>query len=178
MKNLRCYPLLSGILLNLISASALAESYNLQLTGTILSRSCEVDSSSQKQTVKIGEFSIYDFSSTGSVSRSKPFNIILKDCGSAATGAVLSFTGINDAADPALLALSDTGGTGAMASGIAVQILNDTQQPLDLNSASPPTYALLPGDNTLSFYLRYKSTKDVVTAGNATAVMYFDLQYQ
>jgi type 1 fimbria pilin len=178
MKNLCCYPLLSGILLSLISASALAGSYNLQLTGTILSRTCEVDSSSQKQTVEIGEFSIYDFASTGSVSRSKPFKIILKDCGSAAAGAVLSFSGISDAGDPALLALSDTTGTGTLASGIAVQILNDNQQQVDINSASPPSYPLVPGDNTLSFYLRYKSTQDIVTAGSATAVMYFDLQYQ
>ncbi|RJT32578.1 fimbrial protein [Rahnella woolbedingensis] len=178
MKILRGYPLLLGTLLVLASAPALADGYNLQLTGTILSRTCEVDSSSQKQTVEIGEFSVYDFATSGSVSRPKGFDIILKDCGSAATGAVLSFTGTSDAADPALLALSDTGGAGAMASGIAVQILNDTQQSLDLNSASPPTYTLVPGDNTLSFYLRYKSTQDVVTAGNATAVMYFDLQYQ
>ncbi|MBU9843761.1 hypothetical protein [Rahnella ecdela] len=45
-----------------------------------------------------------------------------------------------------------------------------------INSASPPDFPLAPGDNTLSFYLRYESTQDIVTAGSSTVVMCFDLQ--
>ncbi|MDI4738431.1 fimbrial protein, partial [Salmonella enterica subsp. enterica serovar Kentucky] len=39
-------------------------------------------------------------------------------------------------------------------------------------------YPLKAGRNTLSFYIRYKSTRPTVTSGNATAVMYFDMQYE
>ncbi|MGK7586619.1 fimbrial protein, partial [Salmonella enterica] len=28
------------------------------------------------------------------------------------------------------------------------------------------------------FYIRYKSTRRTVTSGNATAVMYFDMEYE
>ncbi|CAM3997495.1 fimbrial protein [Rahnella bruchi] len=165
-------------LLSPTSGVVFADTYNLQMTGTILSRSCEVESSSQKQTVDIGQFAVTDFTSTGSASPAKSFEIKLKGCGTAATGTSLSFSGISDAANPALLALTDTGDAGGMASGIGVEILNASQQPLVLNNPTPATYPLEPGDNVLSFYLRYKSTQSVVTAGNATAVMYFDLQYQ
>ncbi|ROS15277.1 type 1 fimbria pilin [Raoultella sp. BIGb0399] len=159
-----------------LTASASAATYNLQMTGIILSRTCEVES--KTQTVNIGQFAARDFSAAGSVSAAKAFNIKLTGCGSAATGALLSFSGASDGNNPSLLALSDTAAAGGMASGIGVEILDSKQQTLAINSPSPPFYALEPGDNTLSFYLRYKSTQDVVTAGNATAVMYFDLQYQ
>ncbi|MFI3044102.1 fimbrial protein [Klebsiella aerogenes] len=165
-----------ALLFGWLAPGASAETYNLQMTGTILSRTCEVES--KTQTVDIGQFAASDFSATGSVSAAKAFNIRLTGCGSATTGALLSFSGASDNNNPALLALSDTGETGIMASGIGVEILDNKQQTLSINSPAPPFYALAPGDSTLSFYLRYKSTRDVVTAGNATAVMYFDLQYQ
>lgn len=159
-----------------LATGAQADPYNLQMTGTILSRTCEVKS--KTQTVDIGQFAASDFIATGSTSKAKAFDITLTGCGSAATGAQLSFTGTSDSVNPSLLALSDVDAAGGMASGIGVEILDSAQQTLAINSASPPTYDVVPGDNTLSFYLRYKSTQDVVSAGNATAVMYFDLQYQ
>ncbi|MFP2237296.1 fimbrial protein [Pseudescherichia vulneris] len=159
-----------------LAAGVHAETYNLQLTGTILSRTCEVESTTQ--TVDIGQFSANTFPVTGSVSAAKSFDIKLTGCGSAATGTLISFTGNSDSDNPVLLALSDTSTAGGMATGIGVELLDSQQKTLAINSASAPFYALQPGDNTLSFSLRYKSTQDVVTPGNATAVMYFDLQYQ
>lgn len=175
MKHKYRYVITLGGLLAL-ATSVNAEVYNLQMNGTILSRTCEVES--KTQTVNIGQFAASDFSTTGSVSAAKAFNIKLTGCGSAASGALIGFSGISDDNNPALLALSATDETDIMASGVGVEILDNKQQTLAINSPSPPFYTLAPGDNTLSFYLRYKSTQDVVTAGNATAVMYFDLQYQ
>lgn len=48
----------------------------------------------------------------------------------------------------------------------------------DDNNADSVVYPLKAGRNTLSFYIRYKSTRPTVTSGNATAVMYFDMQYE
>ncbi|MCW4712680.1 hypothetical protein M8B99_10545 [Enterobacter hormaechei subsp. hoffmannii] len=53
-----------------------------------------------------------------------------------------------------------------------------TRASVPINNTESPLYPLLPGDNTLTFFLRYKSTLPTVTTGNATAVMYFDLLYQ
>ena len=69
-------------------------------------------------------------------------------------------------------------GSGGMATGIAVQILDaQSQQEIPLNQVQPLT-PLKAGDNTLKYQLRYKSTKAGATGGNATAVLYFDLVYQ
>ena len=65
-----------------------------------------------------------------------------------------------------------------MATGIGVQILDANQNPISINNSDSDVYPLVEGDNTLDFYLRYKSTKTDVTAGDATAVMYFDMNYQ
>ncbi|WP_232062573.1 fimbrial protein [Buttiauxella agrestis] len=168
---------LSTALFLLVAPYAAADAYNLQMTGTILSRTCDV-SSSQSQTVNIGQFSVSHFAAAGDTTAAKRFTIDLVNCGSAATGTKLTFSGTNDSDNPALLALSDTGSTGAMATGVGIEILDGNQQPLAINTLSSAVYELSPGSNSLPFYLRYKATQNVVTAGDASSVMYFDLQYQ
>lgn len=65
-----------------------------------------------------------------------------------------------------------------LASGIGVEILNEDQDTVSINNTDSVVYPLKAGRNTLSFYIRYKSTRPMVTSGNATAVMYFDMQYE
>jgi type 1 fimbria pilin len=151
---------------------------NFQASGTIISASCNVGTSSQNQTVNIGDFAANSFPSVGSVSPAKDFSIELTDCSNGITGTKITFSGTNDSIDPSLLALTDTTGQGDMASGVAVQILDgNTGSPIALNQQAEQTL-LKAGDNSLPYQLRYKSTASTVTAGNATAVMYFDLSYQ
>ena len=78
------------------------------------------------------------------------------------------------------LALTDTGmgNENMLASGVGVEILDENQNDVSINNSASAVYPLKAGRNTLSFYIRYKSTQPVVTSGNATAVMYFDLQYE
>ncbi|MGL4726514.1 MAG: fimbrial protein [Scandinavium sp.] len=152
--------------------------YNLLISGTIIPQTCDVESDSQSQTVTIGDFSPSDFPGVGSVSTAKDFQIKLTGCTAGITGAKVAFTGNADATDPTLLALSDTGSTGSMATGIGVQILDSSQKVIPINNADSDVYALQEGDNQLNFALRYKSTAATVTSGEATAVMYFDLNYQ
>ena len=64
-----------------------------------------------------------------------------------------------------------------MASGVAVQILDSAGVPIALNKASK-LQPLTQGDNTMHFQLRYKAIAVPVKAGEANAVMYFDLSYQ
>ncbi|WP_044611878.1 fimbrial protein [[Enterobacter] lignolyticus] len=172
---------LSGLwLCGAFAAHADDGSYNLKLTGTIVAETCNVDASSETQTVRLGQFSTADFPTVGSTSRSAPLPITLTGCTQNITGGQVWFTGTADSDDPSLLALSDTGmGADAqMATGVAVQILDGSQSPVSINNTHSAVYPLHAGDNVLTFNLRYMSTKSQVTAGNATAVMYFDLQYQ
>jgi type 1 fimbria pilin len=167
----------SSLLISLlaVSASLRAETYNLQMTGTILSRTCEVEN--ETQTVDIGKFSASDFTSTGSVSAQKAFDIKLTGCDASVSGVVIRFSGTADKDNSRLLALSDGDN---MAKGVGIEIVDNKSWILiPINFDGVPAYSLTPGvDNTLTFALRYKSTQDVVVPGNAAAVMYFDLQYQ
>ncbi|MDK9586398.1 fimbrial protein [Lelliottia wanjuensis] len=149
---------------------------NLTMTGTIVDSTCDIDTNSKNQTVHIGSFATTDFKSVGSVSVDAPFTIVLKKCSSMIKNAGILFTGTTGS-DPTLLSLTDTSGGGNIASGVAVQVLDKDKKPVAINSSSPLNYALKSGDNTLNFSLRYKSTLATVTPGNATAVLYFSVEY-
>lgn len=149
---------------------------NLTMTGTIVDTTCDIDTNSKNQTVHIGSFATTEFKSVGSTTVDAPFSIVLKKCSSMVKNAALLFTGTTGS-DPTLLSLSDTSGSGNMASGIGVQVLDQNKKAIAINSTTPLKYALKTGDNTLSFSLRYKSTQADVKPGNATAVLYFAVEY-
>lgn len=153
-------------------------SYNVKFTGKIVSSTCEISTDSTNQTVPLGDHISSDFSAIGVTTQPVNFKIKLMNCSDKVSGASLTFTGDTDTDDATLLALSDTGmgSSGILATGLGVQLLDKDKNSLPLNK--PVLSSLTTGDNTLDYYLRYKSTKSVVTAGDATAVMYFDIQYQ
>ncbi|VUS47425.1 fimbrial protein BcfE [Klebsiella spallanzanii] len=153
---------------------------NLEFTGTIVAQTCDVEISSLSQSIDLGQFSVEDFPSAGTTTKFKPFNINLKNCSRGITGTKIWFTGTADSDDPSLLALTDTGmgNESIMASGVGVELLDEDQDDVSINNSDSVVYPLKAGRNTLSFYIRYKSTQPTVTSGNATAVMYFDLQYE
>ncbi len=80
--------------------------YNLEFTGTIMAQACDVEVSSLSQSIDLGQFAVADFSSTGTTTKFKPFNINLKNCSRGISGTKIWFTGTADSDNPALLALS------------------------------------------------------------------------
>lgn len=155
-------------------------STNLQIFGTIIGESCEVDVNSKEQTVYLGAFDLSEFPTTGTTTSPTPFTIDLNNCSRAINGTKVWFSGTPDINNPDLLMLRDTGrGTEReMATGVGVEILDTDNQPVSINNKESSVYPLVQGTNILTFYLRYKSTLPEVTPGNATAIMYFDLLYQ
>ncbi|MDI3362780.1 fimbrial protein [Lelliottia sp. V89_10] len=151
---------------------------NFQASGTITPQTCDVTVASKNKTITIGDFAANSFTTVGSVTPAKDLVIDLENCAQTSTGSTITFSGTQDETDPALLKLSDTKGQGNMATGIAVEILDAVSgTPIKLNQPSAGI-SLVTGANTLKYQLRYKSTASTVTAGNATAIMYFDMNYQ
>lgn len=172
--------LLSSFLpLVLFSGHALADDLgwaNLRMSGNIIAESCDIGTTSAD--VHIGDFPQNSFETVGDVSPAKGFDIKLLNCSPNITGSTITFSGTAaDSSNTDLLALTDTGGTGDMASGVAIQILDSAGTPVALNNASAKQ-PLAAGDNTLHFQLRYKATAVPVKPGNANSVMYFDMTYQ
>lgn len=160
------------------TAHAASNGVAIDMSGTVVATSCDVNAADTTQTVFIGSFGSNTFHSVGDVSASADLRIRLTDCSSGIAGATVTFSGTPDSNNGKLLALSDTSGARAMASGVGVEILDSSRKSLAINTASE-SQPLVEGDNNiLTFYLRYQATKMPVTAGNASAVMYFDLSYQ
>lgn len=174
-----CFICMSLFMISAISSlSCDAADVTISINGNLLASSCDVVLSSTNQDIDIGQFSTADFPTVGSTTIFKPFDISLKDCSAGIVGTKVLFSGQQDKDNPQLLALQDVGDSGEMATGVGVEILDVNQKSIPINNSDSDLYSLKSGKNTLAFYLRYKSTKPTVTAGNATAIMYFDLQYQ
>jgi len=157
---------------------AYAAETTLAVSGNVIASGCDVDTGSINQKVKIGTFSGKDFPTVGSTSAFKAMNINLSNCYEKLSTIQVKFSGVSDADNPTLLAISDTGGGGTLATGVGVELLDNGGKTIPFNEDAPQTFELDEGNNTLSFLLRYKSTRYPVTAGEASAVMYFDLTYQ
>ena len=154
-------------ILNIHVGMAGPEQVSMHIYGNVVDQGCDVATKSALQNIHIGDFNISDFQAANTVSTAADLNIDITGCAAGITGADVLFSGE-----------ADTGGSGGMATGIAVQILDaQSQQEIPLNQVQPLT-PLKAGDNTLKYQLRYKSTKAGATGGNATAVLYFDLVYQ
>lgn len=151
---------------------------NMHIHGNVIDQGCDVATSSAMQNVFIGNFNISDFQAANAVSASADLTIGIIGCAAGIQDARVYFSGESDPLGPTLLKLTDTGGSGNMATGIAVQIIDaQTQEEIPLNSLTARS-PLKAGDNELKYKLRYKSTKEGATGGNATAVLYFDLVYE
>lgn len=150
----------------------------ISVSGNVVASGCNIDIGSVNQKIKIGVFSAKDFPSVGSTSAFKAMNINLANCYNKLSIVQVTFSGVTDQDNPALLALSDNGSGGKLATGIGVELLDNGGKAIPFNSAEPQMFELDGDSNTLSFLLRYKSTRYPITSGEASAVMYFDLTYQ
>ncbi|MFK3663516.1 fimbrial protein [Scandinavium sp. NPDC088450] len=161
------------------SASAFAETNGegqINFTGEIIDSACQVvNGLSNPLNVALGKVSKTMFKGTGSTTTLTLFNIQLTDCPDTVTTAAINFGGIPDADNNTTLAL--TPGTGA-ATGVAIQLVDASEQPIDLYSPSQP-YALTSGStmNNLQFGARYIQTKASVTAGPANSASTFTVIY-
>lgn len=168
------------MLLAIFSAPLFADlgHVNLIMTGTVLQESCDISADTKNQTVTIGSFSSAEFKSVGSVTTAVPFTIQLNKCSPNISTAGVTFNGTQFGSDPTQLALTDTSGSGDLAVGVVVQVL-DNNGPIALNSVNGTRYTLHAGDkNKLPFSLRYQATQIPVKPGNGSAVLYFSMDYQ
>lgn len=144
----------------------------LNVSGSITSATCDIDSSTKDFEVKLGNIPSTEFASPGAVSPDVRFSILLKNCNALTTGVKIGFYGTQDGNDPTLLALTPGGATGI---GISIIDASKKKMPINIKSESHP---LTPSaDNELVFYGRYMSSSKTVTPGIANATASFMLEY-
>ncbi|MEX3172673.1 fimbrial protein [Serratia quinivorans] len=155
----------------MVAANAGAADVTVNITGTVLSVSCDVNTTDATKDVDLGTIVAQQYETAGKTSPPEDVAIGLTGCSSTST-VTASFSGVADSTDPDLLAINS--GSGA-ASNLAIQILDSTSNPVALGDTID--FPVTDSAATVEFKLRYKST-GTVTAGNADSTLNVDFAYQ
>jgi major type 1 subunit fimbrin (pilin) len=147
--------------------------------GELVNAACAVSTQSSDQVVTLGQYRTASFAAVGDTTAQIPFSIVLNDCDPkvAATAAV-AFSGQSDITNNNLLAVTSAD-NGTTASGVGIEILDNTSTALKPDGATFSTaQALVEGTNTLRFSARYKATATSATPGQANADATFIMKYE
>ena len=147
--------------------------------GELVNAACAVSTQSSDQVVTLGQYRTASFAAAGDTTAQIPFTIVLNDCDPkvAATAAV-AFSGQSDITNNNLLAVTSAD-NGTTASGVGIEILDNTSTALKPDGATFSTaQALVEGTNTLRFSARYKATATSATPGQANADATFIMKYE
>lgn len=169
--------ILMGCVLFCLNISA-AESYlaevNIRLTGTVIALGCDVDPGDVDKPVVLGDWATKQLKKAGDHTHYIPFTIHLTGC--SASGVTTAFTGSQDSVDHSLLALS-TNDDGSSASGVGIQIMDNTQTRIPMGQDAPRAVVDDNGDVALNFYASYVATGNSILPGAANADTEFTLTY-
>lgn len=147
--------------------------------GELVNAACAVSTQSSDQVVTLGQYRTASFAAVGDTTAQIPFSIVLNDCDPkvAATAAV-ALSGQSDITNNNLLAVTSAD-NGTTASGVGIEILDNTSTALKPDGATFSTaQALVEGTNTLRFSARYKATATSATPGQANADATFIMKYE
>lgn len=156
-----------------VSTSAFAADGTVNFTGSITDVACTVDTNSLNQTVDLGKVSKTAFNGAGSTAAAKGFSLVLKDCPTAVTSALVRFDGLQVPGDNSVLALTEATDK---AKDVGIQITDNNNNVINLYQDSAP-YTLAAGENKLNFTARYYATGNNVDVGSANAVTNFTVVY-
>lgn len=162
------------IFLYLLPSRAELGEINLIMKANLVSNACTVSPATINQTVNLGTWATKQFKETYKGVPPKKFIINLLDCGPAATGVKVTFSGVVDPNNNMLLKLD----AASTATNLGISILDRNKNmikpgvetiiyPVRANSTNIP----------LEFYAQYVATNKNVTAGTANSQATFVLEY-
>jgi len=167
-----------SLAVGLMISPAHAADSTLNITGNVVDNTCEISTESQNFSVNLQTHASKQFLSQGSVSEMVPFSIVFSNCGSAATGVRLGFSGVAISPDSPLLK-NDSADDAA--EGIGIQILDATRKVvyINLDQDSLGWNRIEAGSgNALQFYARMVANEFPVTAGRVRATATMTLEFQ
>lgn len=159
-----------------LSPAAYSADVTISVVGNLMSNSCSVSNDSQNKVVNMGTWPVKQFAANAAGTLPPvPFVITLENCGDAASGVTITFSGTPDPNNNALLKLSD----GSLATHVAIALLDQDQTRIPLNEPSA-SYGISAGEDgvALQFYGQYVASGGEVTAGSANGDVTFALSYQ
>jgi len=157
----------------------------VHFTGEIVSGACAVSTDTADQTVNLGQYTTGQLASSGATTTPVPFSIKLINCSSDTyTTAKINFQGSTLSGNSSALAVNSAGSNATSATGVGIQILDNTSAVVALNTDTgydSTTLAQTTGGdsnatNIFNFSAQYLSTGSA-TAGQADADATFTITY-
>jgi major type 1 subunit fimbrin (pilin) len=146
----------------------------LNVTGSLISSGCTVDSASLAAPVALGELQSSDFAAVGDISDKHDIVINLTSCPTSQAGVMLSASGAADATNDELLALA----ADSTATGLGIALYNKDGALIPMSSASAAAAIdAETGAATINLQAAAMSTAEHVTGGDFTATTNFTLSY-
>ncbi|BBJ66361.1 MULTISPECIES: fimbrial protein [Enterobacter] len=163
------------LLLVLFISVAHGHDGTVNISGTIQDNTCELAPDSQNKTVDMGVVAASQFRRAGDFSPATHFTLNLQNCGPAASGATVTFSGSADGQDPELFAIAAEADS---ANGLALGIF-DRNGKLIAPGKTSTEVILKAGQASvvMEFSARYVSVQNSVTVGSANAVVTFIVNY-
>lgn len=143
--------------------------------GKVINSACTVHPENEHQIVRMGQVRSNQFLTSGSWADPTAFEIWLEGCDSSVSQTVgVFFSGSTDSNDPQVF----QAGEGIQAAkGVGIGIF-DSEGNLLLPGGQPLWYTTITsGKTVLSYTAKYRSTLEQVTPGDASAKVWFSLQY-
>ncbi|WP_392564000.1 fimbrial protein [Orbus wheelerorum] len=169
--------------LAIFSYSSYAADTKVRIFGKVVTQTCNVIVKDKEKQVNFADFSQADFRQIGDVSASQAVKIGLEGCSQSIDRITYEFTGQEDSDNPDLLKViggNPNSGLTKVAEGLAVEILDSKNNPIKLGQTYVLTDVVFKDETNydFNFFLRYKSTKQQITVGDASAVAYLDFNYE
>lgn len=162
----------------------------INFTGSVVAAPCAVDTSTNGQTVTLGQIATNQLATQGATGSAVPFTIKLVGCdlspqAGAADGtsnytkASIQFSG--STIDDTTLALTADGAGQQPAKNVGIQIFQANKAVKVNGSTSTATQDIIAGENELPFtatYVATSATAGAVTAGTANGSVNFKVNYE
>ncbi len=156
--------------------SCYAESGRVNITGSIMSNTCDVSFPDEDKTVDMGIVSVKQFLHGSTIAFPKAFSITLKNCGPLASGVSFIFKGVPDANNNKLLAIDDSEGR---VTGVAIALYDRSKNNIPINTDTN-RFSILPNEENIrfQFFAQYTATGAQVKPGHANAFATFEMKYE
>ncbi|MDB9568905.1 fimbrial protein [Providencia rettgeri] len=160
--------------------SAYPVDVTLNINGAILAQSCNISSNDLIKNINFQDLNPGDFNHIGAVSSEKAVSIHLENCSGNVNNMMYQFSGEADTSDPTLLKIIGKSGSSmdGLATGLAIEILNNNKDRIEINTKKIFNETITTTSYDFNFYLRYISTSQSVSSGDASSLLYMDIYYE
>ncbi|EPG8311122.1 fimbrial protein [Klebsiella aerogenes] len=147
----------------------------VHMTGSVIGGACAVSTDSENKNVLMGQVSNNQFKGLGSWADPVSFELRLVNCDISLSQYVgMIFTGVSDGKDPLVFR---AGEGSAAAKGVGIGLFDSSGELIIPNTKARHLTLLNNGTVSVPLTAKYRATSRIVSAGDASAVVYFSLYY-